>query len=287
MLRFLFLVTMSALPALAADNALHDHIVELFKHREWAEAQTLLEKVTVEEPNNAEAWHFLGQTYLARNDAEKSVPLLEKAVALAPANSEYQRILGDAYGLSALKAGLFAKLSWAKKCKAAYDKSVELDPRNIRARVSLMDFCRQAPGFIGGGMDKAYAQAAEIKQLDPVRGRQAYSTLYAAEQKYPEAFALYEEALREKPGDDDALYNIGRLAALSGQQLDRGLEALRELLSHEGRAHDARAQTRLGNILEKKNDKAGARAAYQAALEGDPKFTQAMEALRKLNETQS
>jgi len=285
MLRFLFLLAATALPVLAAENEFRDQIVDLIKRRQWTEAQTLLEKITLEQPTNAEAWFFLGQTFVARNDAEKSVPPLEKAVSLAPDNSEYQRILGDAYGLSALKAGLFSKLSWAKKCKAAYDKAVELDPSNLRARLSLMEFCRQAPGFVGGGLDKAFEQAAEIKKLDPVRGRQAYAGLYVAEKKYAEAFALYEEVLREKPDDEDALYNIGRIAAISGEQLDRGLETLKLLVAREGRANDARAQTRIGNILEKKNDKTGARAAYQAALIGDPKFTQAMEALRKLNET--
>ena len=49
-------------------------------------------------------------------------------------------------------------------------KAIELDPKNIRARNSAMEFCRQAPGFLGGGMDKAYEQATEIKKLDPVRG---------------------------------------------------------------------------------------------------------------------
>lgn len=285
MLRFILLLAATASPVLAADNEFRDQIVDLIKHRQWTEAQTLLEKITATEPTNAEAWFFLGQTFVARNDAEKSVPPLEKAVSLAPTNSEYQRILGDAYGLSALKAGLFSKMSWAKKCKAAYDKAVELDPTNLRARLSIMEYCRQAPAFLGGGMDQAYEQAAEIKKLDVIRGRQAYAGLYVAEKKYPDAFALYEEVLRDKPADEDALYNIGRLAALSGEQLDRGLETLRALVAHEGRANDARAQTRIGNILEKKNDKAGARAAYQAALVGDPKFTQAMEALRKLNET--
>ena len=81
------------------------------------------------------------------------------------------------------------------------------------------------------------------------------------------------------------MYNIGRIAALSGEQLDRGLATLRELLSHAEKAHDARANTRIGNILEKKGDKPGAKAAYETALVGDPKFVQALEALRKLNET--
>lgn len=282
MLRTLLLLALAALPVLAVDNALRDQVAELFKQRQWAEAQVLLEKVTVAEPANAEAWHSLGLTFLALNDYEKAVTALEKATQLAPAKSEYFLQLGHANGVSAQKAGLFAKLGFAKKCKAAYDKAVELDPSNINARWSLMEYCKQAPSIIGGGMEQAYVQAEAIKHLDARRGRSAYASLYVADKKYAEAFALYEDVLREKPGDGDALYQLGRLAAISGQQLDRGLAVLREYLGQEG-GNNARTHTRIGNILEKQGDKPGAKAAYEAAVALDPKFTQAVEALRKLS----
>lgn len=283
MLRPLLFLVLTALPAVAADQALREQVTELFKQRQWAEAQAVLEKAVAAEPGNAEAWHSLGLTHLARNDAEKAVAALEKAAGLEPANGEYFLQLGHAYGLSAMKAGLFGKLGFARKCKAAYDKAVALDPRNINARWSVMEYCRQAPGFVGGGMDQAYAQAAEIKQLDARRGRAAYASLYVADKKYAEAFALYDEALRENPQDGDALYNVGRIAALSGEQLDRGLAALRNLLAHEG-GNNARTHTRIGNILEKQGDKPGAKAAYESALAIDPAFTQAIDSLRKLQQ---
>lgn len=286
MFRYLVLLVAITLPAFGADEALRAQVTTLFKQRQWAEAQIILQKVTAAEPTNAAAWFYLGQTYLFRNDAENSVPAFEKATTLDSTNSLYQCYLGDAYGLSALKAGLFSKLGWAKKCKGAYDRAVELDPKNIRARVSVMEFCRQAPSFLGGGMDKAYEQAAEIQKLDPVRGRKVYAGLYIAEKKYSEAFAIYEAALREKPGDDDSLYGLGRLVTISGEQLDRGLAALREILTHPGKAKDAPTQTLVGNILEKKGDKPAARAAYEAALTGDSKYVPAVEGLRKLNESQ-
>ncbi|HEY4247926.1 MAG TPA: hypothetical protein VGM64_13820 [Lacunisphaera sp.] len=283
MFRYLVLLAATTLSGLGADDVLRAQVTTLFKQRQWAEAQVILQKVTAAEPNNAGAWFYLGQTYQFRDDAEHSVPAFEKATALDSTNSIYQCYLGDAYGLAALKAGLFAKLGWANKCKAAYDKAVELDPKNIRARVSVMEFCRQAPSFLGGGMDKAYEQAAEIQKLDAVRGRKAYAGLYIADKKYTEAFALYETALREKPGDDDSLYSLGRLATISGEQLDRGLVALREILTHPGKSNDAPTQTLIGNILEKKGDKTAARVAYEAALVGDAKYVPALEGLRKLN----
>ncbi len=284
MLRFLLLLTLTALAASAAESALGEKVAELFRLRQWNEARTLLEDITAKEPANAEAWQALGQAQLALQNADAAVAAHEKAVAILPNNAIYQLQLGHAYGFAATKAGLFSKMGFAKKCKAAYDKAVQFDPSNINARWSLMEFCRQAPGIVGGGMDLAYAQAAEIKKLDARRGRAAYASLYVAEKKFPEAFALFDEVLRDQPGDTDALFQIGRLAAQSGQQLDRGLAALRELAAHPDRKADARLHTFIGNILEKLGDKPGAITAYEAALAGDPGFTRALEALRKLKE---
>lgn len=284
MLRSLLLLTLTALAASAAESALGEQVAELFRQRQWNEARTLLEGITAKEPANAEAWQALGQAQLALQNPDAAVAAHEKAAALLPNNAIYQLQLGHAYGFAATKAGLFSKMGFAKKCKAAYDKAVELDPANINARWSLMEYCRQAPAIVGGGMDLAYAQAAEIKKLDARRGRAAYASLYSTEKKYAEAFALYDEVLREQPGDADALFQVGRLAAQSGQQLDRGLAALRELAAHPDRKTDARLHTFIGNILEKQGDKPGAITAYEAALAGDPKFTRALEALRKLKE---
>lgn len=272
--------------AFAADPApapsLREQITGLFRQRNFTEAQSALEKLTTAEPGNAEAWHFLGQAHLARGDYEKSIAAHEKAIALDGAKADYHFQAGNAYGYAATKVGVFSKVGLAKKCKAAYLRAVELDPGHINGRWGILEYCRQAPAIVGGGMDEAYAQAAEIRKLDPVQGRRAYATLYTAEKKYAEAFALYDEALKEKPGDGDTLYSIGRLAAQSGEQLDRGLASLRELLTQPGRDRDPRVHTRIGDILGRKGDKAGARAAYEAALTLDPNLTQASEALKKL-----
>jgi len=287
MLRLILLMAVVTAPALALDQKLHAEVDALFKGREWAQAQAALEKATTAAPKDAEAWALLGQAHIALNNAEGAVAALETAASLDPKSSNYQRQLGDAYGVSAQKAGLFGKISFAKKCKAAYDKAVELDPKNIDARWSVMEYCRQAPAIAGGGMDGAYAQAEEIRKLDPVRGRVALATLYVADKKMVEAFGLFDEALQANPNDYVALYQLGRLSAMTGQRLDQGLASLRLCLTlpvPDGQPGPAPVNWRIGNLLEKKGDKAGARTAYQAAIAADPTFVRALEALRKLDE---
>jgi tetratricopeptide (TPR) repeat protein len=149
-----------------------------------------------------------------------------------------------------------------------------------------MEYCQQAPSIVGGGMDKAFEQAQEIKKLDAVEGGDALGSLYAADKKFDLATGEYESVLKIKPDDYNALYQTGRIAVLTGDRLDRGLAALQECLTlktPEGQPPYAAVQWRIGNILEKKNDKPGARAAYEAALKADPNFKEAIEALKKLN----
>jgi tetratricopeptide (TPR) repeat protein len=231
---------------------------------------------------------FVSQFALRRDDTERAVEFGEKTVTLAPGNAAYQAGLGDAYGRSAQKAGVmsFRTPGLAKKCLAAYQRAAALAPDNVDYHQKLFEFYREAPGFLGGGADKALAEAATIKRLDPMRGRIAFVNFYAADKKYDRALAELDDALRTTPDDYVALYHVGRLAAMSGQFLDRGAAALRRCLEFTPSAPNspshAAAQWRLGNILEKKNELAAARSAYEAALKLDPNFKAAADALKKL-----
>lgn len=286
MRKLLLLLFVTALAAHAAPRSPElQTAVDLYNQRKNPEAKAAFEKLTSADAKNADAWHFLGQLALRADDPEAAVKHHEKAIALDPANSNYQWRLGDAYGRSAQKAGVFSKMGLAGKCRTAYEKAVELDPKNLDARFSLMSFYQQAPGIAGGGKDKAMAQAQEIKKQDASRGRQALASVYAADKKFDLAFAQYEEVLKEKPDDYNALFQIGRLAAVSGERLDHGLAVLRQCLRMsppENAPGHAAAHWRIGFILEKKGDKAAARSAYETSLKVDPKFPQAIDSLKNL-----
>lgn len=269
----------------APDPAAFTSAVELYRQRQPLEAQLAFEALAAANPDNADVQFYLGRLALQRDDHEKAIAYLEKAVGLSPNDSRFHHRLGDAYGRAAQKASLFSRMGFAGKCKTAYEKAVELDGRNLDARQSLMQFYLQAPGIAGGSSEKALDQAQAIKQLDASRGRFAIASVYAADKKYDLAFAEFGEVLKTAPDDYAALFQTGRLAALSGQRLDEGLTDLHRCLTQtppQGQPPLAAVHWRIGNILEKKGDKAGARASYEAALLADPKFPQAIESLKKL-----
>jgi tetratricopeptide (TPR) repeat protein len=258
---------------------------DLYRAKRYVEARTAFEQVLAAEPDNAEAAYHLGKLALMRNEQEEAVKWLEKATALSARSSPYFKALGDAYGLSAQKAGLLYKPDFARKSLTAYEKSVALDPLSVSARDALYDFYRQAPAIAGGSLDKARAQAREIQKLDVLRGTLDLVELSVADKNYEEAFQTLEDFRRHHSETLDAAYQIGRVAALSGRRLDGGVAMLKEYLAHTPDDNQPplwAAHWRLGQIFEKQGNPAAARAEYAAALKLNPTQPQLVEAMKRL-----
>jgi tetratricopeptide (TPR) repeat protein len=261
------------------------HGEALYRGRQYSQARTEFQTAMRNGESGCDVWFYLGRLALWFDDDVTGRADLEKAKAMAPNDARIQNALGDAYGLAAQKAGLFAKLGWAKKCRAAYERAVELEPTNPNYRWSLLGYFDLAPRIVGGGSDRALAEAAEIGKLDPMNGRIARATLDLSENRPEAAFHEFEEVLRQDPGDFLALYHLGRCAAISGLHLDQGRAALMQCLSlpvsvREGEPDQANVHYRLGNILEAEGNVNGARAEYAAAYALEPDFRPAKFLLR-------
>jgi tetratricopeptide (TPR) repeat protein len=243
----------------------------------YSDAQRLFERVLAGKPEDPPTNFYLGRISLWFDDASKGLAELEIAARAEPNDAGIQNALGDAFGLTAQKASVFLKLSWAAKSKTAYERAVELDPKVLAYRWSLLEFYQMAPKIAGGGPEKAYAQAAEIMKIDAVNGHAAQAGLYLMEGKVNEAFAEFDGPLRTKPGDVEALFYIGRCAAVSGERLDRGIAALRQCLAAApsgviDRMLRGCLHFRLGNVLEKNAEIEAAHAEYDLALKEWPDF---------------
>lgn len=233
----------------------------------------------------AETPYSHGLAALSRGEADAAIAALETAAQAEPRNSEIQRHLGDAYGLAAQHGGVFAGLRLAKKVRAAYEQAVALDPANLDARQSLLEFYLAAPAMLGGGADKAAAQAAAIRERDGTRGHFAAAFIQLAAKNYAATRAELAAVLAVAPQDYSALYQTGRVAALSGEEVVAGIAALRRCLTlpvTPGAPSHAAANWRLGLLLEKQGDVPAARTAYRASLILDPEFKESKDALARL-----
>jgi tetratricopeptide (TPR) repeat protein len=269
---------------------------------------------------DASALFRQAQELMRRQEFGAAVPLLEKCVAADQNNSKFHQWLGRALGLQAAQNGITSSLLSIRKVKAELEKAIALDPLNLEARQDLAILYRALPGLLGGSNAKAAEQVAFIRRHDPAFAAQLDGDFLAGDKKYDAALAAYNDSARlhprpiiqvrislvhQKKKEWDkaftaldqalamdanypfALYQVGRTAALSGQQLDRGEKCLRTYLAMPLREELenpslAAAHYRLGNILEKKGDSAGARAEYETSVKIDPKQKETRAALAKL-----
>ncbi len=281
LLAFLLLSTC----CIRADVTLDDALA-LIKSKRILEARDVLQKLVVTEPTNASAWHELGLVWKARRDNtayEEAVRCLEKAVELDPKNADY---LADYGGTAMELADRTRSISAANKGRDAMEKALTLDPDNLDAREGLFQFYLQAPFFVGGSNSKAAAQLEEIRRRDPDRAVALEVLTKAKAKDYSAAFQLCENALGKSPDNYTALYQYGRTASVSGQNLDRGLECLKKALTieppHPASPTHSNIWYRIGEIERKRGNAAGARSAYASALKLDANNHQASAALGQL-----
>jgi tetratricopeptide (TPR) repeat protein len=294
--------------------------VQLFDSGRLTEARTFFETAIAANPKSAAAAFYLGQIALADRDADKAVNYLEKAVTLDPDNSDLHRWLARAYGVAAGKANEVARVRYARDAKAELDKAVRLDPHNLRAHEDLAEFYLRSPEFLGGSLDKARLEAEAVRKFDPVAGRMILANIhfarkenaqaeeqykaaiqevptdnrprialgfyYQAQQRWEDAFGVFEDALKNDPENWNALYQVGKTAALSGQRLDRGEECLKRYLTYTPKGDApplAGAWFRLAMVQEKKGDKAKAAESYRKSLELDPSNAEVRQGLARVS----
>ena len=103
----------------------------------------------------AESLRQQAEASYGAGDYQAALARIQQAVVLEPANSGYQHLLGKCYGRLAERANPLSAYSLAKKTRVALEKAVELDSKNVEALKDLMEYYRQAPGFLGGSQEKA------------------------------------------------------------------------------------------------------------------------------------
>jgi tetratricopeptide (TPR) repeat protein len=294
--------------------------IQDFDANQYDAAKTNFETVLAGEAENTEAHYYLGRIALQNDEIDTGVELLEKAVKLDDANSQYHLWLGIAYSMKIRNASFFEQGQLAPRLKAEFEKAVDTDPENLQARMGLAQFYMNAPPIAGGSTEKAKEQIDAIKQLDPKQGHffmaqvhmakkeydeaegelQAALTLDAADpeihyqlgmlyqtgEDFPAAFEALENAIKTDPDYMGAYYQIARTAIFAGDNLERGIDCLQFYLTKEvqpGQPSLAHAHWRLGMLHEKAGDIEAAKKEYQTALDLDSSIKDAKEALERLS----
>jgi Flp pilus assembly protein TadD len=174
-------------------------------------------------PKDATVWELTGRNYYGLGDFKKATEALDKAAALAPGESRVQLWLGRAYGRRAETSSMITAPGYAGRARQAFEKAVELNPANLDAQSDLLEYYLEAPGFLGGGLDKASATATRIARISPAEGYWAQAKLAEKRKEFASAEAHLRQAVELAPLQVGRFIDLARLFTKLGRYQEADL----------------------------------------------------------------
>lgn len=236
---------LAVLPLSSADSAR-----ELYQKTEYKAALAALQPERSREPA---VWQLAGQAYFGLGEYTKAQQWFEKAAQAEPNSSEHMHWLGKAFGRRAETSSFFTAPKYAVECRKAFEKAVEIDPKNVEAWSDLLEYYLSAPGFLGGGFDKAKAAAEAMGRLDPVEKEYARAKLAENKEDWAEAEKHWRAAAELAPKNAGRWIDLATFLGRRGR-VEESDKAFERAAAAEPAAMPkiwfARAQT---NIEQKRN----------------------------------
>ncbi len=268
---------------------------------------------------DSEAHNLLCRVYYQQELWDKAASECQRAASLLPGSSRNQLWLGRAMGKKAEHSSFVTAAGLAPKVRVAFEHAVQLAPEDMAARADLSEYYIEAPGFMGGGIDKAEAEAANASRYNiatahlirahiaehlhqPELAESEYKkAVQESSEPAPHLFDLAAFYYRRQRLDEmeetmnrmaaasikngPELFDAGGLLLRAGRNFPGAIMLLRKYLAGEDIREDSpafQAHYRLGVLLEKSGDVSGAIAAYKNALELASNYAPAQAALRHL-----
>ncbi len=273
------------------------------------------------QPDDPQAYHLLCRAYYSLQQWDKAISAAQKAAALQPENSDYHLWLGRSYGEKAEHSSWLTAIALARKVRSEFETAVQLDARNVAAQSDLAEFYMEAPAFLGGGKEKAQAQAQRLSTMDAGAAHWVQAALAERDHDWALAENEYRAAIESSGNKAEYWLSLasfyrrrGRLSDMeeavnrastaeinksevwvdaaeilfrAGRNFPGAIQFLRRYLDSNNTSADAppfQAHYLLGSILEKEGNKQAAAEEYRAALALAREFSLAQQALVRVSQ---
>jgi tetratricopeptide (TPR) repeat protein len=218
----------------------YDRARKLYNLTEFQQSIQVLQAIP---EKNSSVWMLIGQNYYGEAEFKKSTEALEKAVAADPRSSEAYLWLGRAYGRRAETSSPITAPGLASKARQNFERSTQLNPDNLDAQSDLFEYYLEAPGFLGGGLDKARATATEMARINPAEGQWALAKLAEKRKEYSSAEDHLRRAIDAAPHQVGRFIDLARLFNKQGryQEADQSLAKAEQIAPNSARVIFAKA----------------------------------------------
>src|ERR1700724_1533055 len=153
--------------SLCAQSASLEQASKLYHRTEYESSLRLLQALP---EKDGPVYDLIGRNQFMLGEFKRASESYQQALAADPSNSEYEHWLGKAFGKRAETASPFTAPGLASKARQHFEKAVALNTSNKEAVEDLFEYYLEAPGFLGGGLDKAGKLAESMAALDPGEG---------------------------------------------------------------------------------------------------------------------
>jgi tetratricopeptide (TPR) repeat protein len=210
---YLWLPFIVAAALVRGESAEWTNAYNLYQRTEY---QQSLSQLLVLKEQDAAVLQLIGRDYYMLAEFKKATDNLEKASRLKANDAETLLWLGRAWGRRAETANFLTAPGYATKARQFFEKSLAIDPNNREAIGDLFDFYVEAPGFLGGGHNKAEALAQRVSKTDPAEGNYYLAQLELRRKAYDAAERHLRDAVELAP------YQVGRFLDLAKFLANRG-----------------------------------------------------------------
>lgn len=219
-----------------------DQARKLYQLTEFEQSIQLLRSIPDKDRDGA-VWELMGKGYYGLGDYKKATEILEKAIALEPGNSDFHLWMGRAYGRRAETSSMITAPGFASKARQHFEKAAQLNPSNLEAQSDLFEYYLEAPGFLGGGQDKAAATAAQIAHINPAEGYWAQAKLSEKRKEYPSAEQQLRRAIEIAPQQIGRFIDLARLLTRQGrlQEADQSIARAEQIAPNSPKVVFAKA----------------------------------------------
>ncbi|MCC6858726.1 MAG: tetratricopeptide repeat protein [Bryobacterales bacterium] len=260
----LSLLTLAAALALFAASPDFSRALKLYSRTDYERSLELLLSLP---SKNGEVYGLIGRNYYMLGNYKKATDHLVKATAAEPGSSEFWMWLGRAWGRRAETSSVFTAPGFAGKSREAFETAVRLDPGNAEAMNDLFEYYLQAPGFLGGGLDKASSLAARIARRDKVEGYWAQARLAEKRKEYGQAEQQLRSAAELAPQQIGRVIDLAKFLARRGriEESEQAFEQAARISPNHPKLLYERAEL----YIREKRNMATARALLERYLKSD------------------
>jgi len=200
--------------------------------------------------DDAESLNLLSRAYYATERWDDAVKYGERAVTLRPNDAYYHLWLARAYGEKAASSNPLTSAAIARKARSEFERAVQLDPSNVEARLDLAQYYTEAPAILGGGLDKAREQAAQVAKYNSAKSHLILARVAEKEKQFPEAENQLRQAISEAKDPAEYWLELAEFCRLHGRPDDMQ-KAVQAALAQPNRPaetyFDAAGELYLGN----------------------------------------